>query len=282
MQHTKLKRLVRALKVPQYAAVGILESLWHLTAREAPEGNIGKLSNEDIAIWIDWDGDSDALIYALVASGWIDEDEYQRLMIHDWQEHADDATKKAMDRQKRKVADNGGNVQTRPDKTRLPEPLPVPVPKPVKKVQKPSRSGEVDSRHVPFKLAVQTYMLHKGATFVWDGSEAKAMDLLLKATPGLNLGMFQACLNNRARSPGTPHGERPRLWLPNVTRYQNEPLNEFGKTGVVNGTFKGKTESSLDAAKRVIEALENRDAANGFGYPQAGEIDRPGLPSVCE
>jgi hypothetical protein len=127
MQHTKLKRLVRVLQIPQYAAVGILESLWHLTAREALMGNIGKLTNEDIAAWIDWEGDADSLVAALVSSGWIDEDSTHRLVIHDWLEHADDTTKKAISRHSPEI---GGNVQTPPDKPPLPKPLPKPEPVP--------------------------------------------------------------------------------------------------------------------------------------------------------
>jgi hypothetical protein len=131
MQHTKLKRLVRALKVPQYAAVGILESLWHLTAREAPEGNIGKLSNEDIAAWMDWEGDPDQLITGLVSSGWIDEVTGSRLLIHDWYEHADDATKLAIKRKKATVSEFVPQIPTLSDKTPLPLPEPEPEPMPV-------------------------------------------------------------------------------------------------------------------------------------------------------
>jgi hypothetical protein len=98
MQHTKLKRLMRALNCPQYVAVGILESLWHLTARETPIGNIGKLSNEDISLQIDWREDPDALVQGLLASGWLDIDEEHRLLVHDWMEHCDDATKKQLER----------------------------------------------------------------------------------------------------------------------------------------------------------------------------------------
>ena len=130
MQHTKLKKLMRVLAVPQYAAVGLLECLWHLTAREAPAGNIGKLSNEDIAITLDWEGDHDALVSAFVATGWLDEDPVHRLLVHDWSEHADDATKKAMSRQKVIPAEMSRQVQPPADKTRLPEPVPEPVPEP--------------------------------------------------------------------------------------------------------------------------------------------------------
>jgi hypothetical protein len=57
MSHTKMKRLCRRLDSPLWQCVGILESIWHLTARETPRGNIGKLSDEDIAVAIDYRGD---------------------------------------------------------------------------------------------------------------------------------------------------------------------------------------------------------------------------------
>lgn len=97
--------------------------------------------------------------------------------------------------------------------------------------QKPSRDKrEPDPRHVSFRTAIEAYAAHMRVKLPWDGSEAKQLDLLLKSSPDLNLAEFQACLNHRARSPGTPHGERPRLWLPNILKYQQGPLNEFGKT----------------------------------------------------
>ena len=89
--HTKMKRLCRRLDVPQYQAAGILESLWHTTAREAPRGDIGKLCDEDIALAIDYRGDEVRLIEVLVSCGWIDRDPVERLVIHDWWEHADEA-----------------------------------------------------------------------------------------------------------------------------------------------------------------------------------------------
>jgi hypothetical protein len=91
LTHTKLKRLCRRLNIPTWQGVGLLESIWHLTAREAPRGDIGKLSDEDIALAIDYRGDESQLVEALVASGWIDRDPVERLCIHDWHDHADDA-----------------------------------------------------------------------------------------------------------------------------------------------------------------------------------------------
>jgi len=88
---SKMKRLCRDLGIPSYAGIGILESLWHLTAREAPQGDIGKLSDEDIALSIDWDQDEKILINALVESKWLDISEEFRLVVHDWDEHSDDS-----------------------------------------------------------------------------------------------------------------------------------------------------------------------------------------------
>jgi hypothetical protein len=96
--HPKTKALARKLAVPQYAAIGILESLWHFTAQYAPNGAIGRFSNSDIADAIDFD-DGDKLIQALIECCWLDEHETHRLLIHDWHEHADDAVQMRLARQ---------------------------------------------------------------------------------------------------------------------------------------------------------------------------------------
>lgn len=85
-----MKRLCRRLDVPLYVGVGILESIWHVTGRECPCGNIGRLTDEDIALAMDYRGDEAKLIEALVSSGWVDRDPQDRLLIHDWWDHADD------------------------------------------------------------------------------------------------------------------------------------------------------------------------------------------------
>src|SRR4051794_3455837 len=121
LDHTKMDLLMRKLKIRRYHAVGILESLWHLTAREAPRGDIGKLRNERIAIGIDWGGDADRLVEALIEAGWIDSDDQHRLVIHDWPDHADDAVKKYMKR-------NGFQWACRDVSRRVPDVSRLPVP----------------------------------------------------------------------------------------------------------------------------------------------------------
>jgi hypothetical protein len=73
-----------------WGAIGILESMWHLTARQAARGDIGKLSNEEIALGIDYYEDADKLVSALVESGLLDVNTEHRYIVHDWSEHADD------------------------------------------------------------------------------------------------------------------------------------------------------------------------------------------------
>ncbi len=77
----KFKKLQRRLKLPLWQAVGLLETLWRVTERNAPAGDIGRLSNEDIAAAIEWDGDADELVATLVATGWLIRDVHGRLML---------------------------------------------------------------------------------------------------------------------------------------------------------------------------------------------------------
>lgn len=83
----KFARLKQRLKLPHFQIVGVLESLWLTTYVNAPDGNIGRLSNEEIAAAIEYDGDPDELVAALVATGWLDAHERFRLIVHDWSEH---------------------------------------------------------------------------------------------------------------------------------------------------------------------------------------------------
>lgn len=84
----KFKRLQRRLKATKKEVVGALELLWLAVAKNCPRGDIGKFSNEEIAIEMDWEADHDRLVAALVETGWLDEHDECRLVVHDWAEHA--------------------------------------------------------------------------------------------------------------------------------------------------------------------------------------------------
>jgi len=111
IEHVKMHRLAERLGIPRFAAVGIMESLWHMTAAKAPSGDISNLELEDIAFYVRWDREPSELIEALIACRWLDRDG-DHLLVHDWQEHAEDSVKKWLTRKGLKFADKSENVQT--------------------------------------------------------------------------------------------------------------------------------------------------------------------------
>src|SRR5262245_13069098 len=72
IDHPKTLRLMQELRIGRATALGHLEALWHFTARYAPQGDIGKWSDADIAIGCFWDGEPAEFIRALCAAGWLD------------------------------------------------------------------------------------------------------------------------------------------------------------------------------------------------------------------
>lgn len=86
-QSPKFMKLKRRLKLMQWEAVGLLESLWQFAIINCQDGAIGKFSNEDIIASFEWKGDPDHTIAQLVECGWIDPHEEHRLVIHDWADH---------------------------------------------------------------------------------------------------------------------------------------------------------------------------------------------------
>lgn len=89
--HPKTHELADRLKIPLYAAAGILARLWDTCAEYTPAGDIGKYSDARIARYVDWRKSSAALITALVDSRWIDRHPVHRLVVHDWSEHCEEA-----------------------------------------------------------------------------------------------------------------------------------------------------------------------------------------------
>lgn len=135
LDHPKFWDLTQKLNKPRYQVLGILETLWQFTGRYTPHGNIGKYSNKQISSWIGWDGDPDELIDALVEAHWVDTDTEYRLVIHDWNEHADHTTKTALKRANEKTTNKNLLEQCSHSVRTVfapPEPVPEPVPEPDK------------------------------------------------------------------------------------------------------------------------------------------------------
>lgn len=109
IDHPKFFRLKNVLRLNKSCTLGYLEALWHFCGRYTPQGNLGKYSNDEIEAWLEWDGEPGALISAFINAKWVDINETHRLIVHDWHNHADDATRKALGRAKL------GFVSTCPD-----------------------------------------------------------------------------------------------------------------------------------------------------------------------
>lgn len=71
-----------------YAAIGIVVSVWLWAAQNAPDGSLGGFAPEDVADAIGWKKAAGKLMDALVDTGFIDRAEDGSLSIHDWDEHA--------------------------------------------------------------------------------------------------------------------------------------------------------------------------------------------------
>lgn len=97
IDHPKFGRLAIALDVPRYAAIGIMECLYHFTSRHAIAGDVGKWSDEEIAEAVGWPkSDASKLVDAMVFAKLVDRCQVNRLVIHDWKTHCDESTKKTM------------------------------------------------------------------------------------------------------------------------------------------------------------------------------------------
>lgn len=105
VDHPKIRQFARILGVPRYSAVGILELLWHFTARHSIRGDIGKWADEVICEAIDWPTERAAeLIEKLLQCRLLDKHRDHRLVVHDWHDHADESTKKTLAKHKMSFA----------------------------------------------------------------------------------------------------------------------------------------------------------------------------------
>lgn len=109
----KFKQLKRRLNLRHWQVVGLLEAIWRATEGNAPEGDIGRFTNDEIASAIEWEGDADDMISALVECRWLDADDYYRLVVHDWPEHAPNHLKGAFEKHKKQFAIAANNCSAR-------------------------------------------------------------------------------------------------------------------------------------------------------------------------
>lgn len=97
-EHPKTRKLARLLSTERWAAVGLLECLWHWCSRFAVTGEI-PYDAAEIADGINYTGDPEELLNALIDCGWLDRCECGKLYIHDIEDHADNTWKATLKRQ---------------------------------------------------------------------------------------------------------------------------------------------------------------------------------------
>ena len=109
-RHPKTKKLARLLDVSLPAAVGYLHYLWWWALDFAQDGDLDKFDAEDIADAMQWDGEAEKLIEALISSGHIDDTKHG-LHIHDWAEYAGKLLeRRAKDRARKRAAAEAAGV----------------------------------------------------------------------------------------------------------------------------------------------------------------------------
>jgi hypothetical protein len=126
-RHPKVLELASLLNIPRYAAVGLLEMLWHFTAEFALDGNIGKFSDEAIKEALCYDGASMMLVNSLIEARLIDACQCHRLRVHDWPDHADQTVRRVLSGRNQSFIPCYDDASTVLGSSKLPLPLPIPI-----------------------------------------------------------------------------------------------------------------------------------------------------------
>lgn len=100
----KFKKLQRKLGETRRGIIGLLEAMWIEVARNCPEGDIGRFSDEEIAIMVDWEGDPKQLVDALTECRWLDVCEEHRLVVHDWADHCPTYVRGGLAKKRKSIA----------------------------------------------------------------------------------------------------------------------------------------------------------------------------------
>ena len=109
-RHPKTKKLARLLGVNLPTAVGHLHYFWWWALDFAQDGLLTKYDADDIADAMQWDGDPNTLLDAMISAGYIDDTD-EGLAIHDWAEYAGKLLeRRAKDRARKRAAAEAAGV----------------------------------------------------------------------------------------------------------------------------------------------------------------------------
>lgn len=82
--HKKTVALAKDLGVRRNEAWGALTTLWLWALEHAQDGQLGHLTDREIAAGAGWHGNAARFVLAINTHGWLDDDGY----IHDWHDFA--------------------------------------------------------------------------------------------------------------------------------------------------------------------------------------------------
>ena len=116
--HIKTLKLKRELQLPRWQVIGLLETLFNFAMINADDGGVGRYSNDEIALYMEYFDDADKLVAALETSGFLEPCEENRLKIHDWAEHAPKFLKDRLDKRAKRNGDTPRQDATDCDTTR--------------------------------------------------------------------------------------------------------------------------------------------------------------------
>ena len=291
LTHRKTRRLGNLMHIPACFALGIVESLWHVTGEQAPTGAIGKMTDEDIAMEMFYDGDASAMVLALVQSGFLEPNDEHRLIVHDWHIHSDDATDNKLSRNGMRYA-NGELPRMRRlslkerEKAcaRYEEPcaqmrteaheMPLPEPESCTRVQSQSPVPEPEEEQIPLSIP-STALPSSEVVTIWNTVTAGKLPTA-KLTP-----KRQALIKTRLKEPGWlpdfraacaylaesswHQGNNDRNWIATLDFILQagkatelaEKATQPAKTGI--GTVNGKQHHRSGTDQRYIDQLAARD-----------------------
>ena len=130
--HYKTKRLARELKVTVAAAIGHLHCLWWWAIDFAPDGDLSKFDDYEIADAIGYEGkDPTKAKAALISAGFLDNSDTGTITIHDWYDYSGqlgdkriESRKKERDRKAEYRARKKAEADAGRDKKGSPAPVP--------------------------------------------------------------------------------------------------------------------------------------------------------------
>jgi hypothetical protein len=277
LEHPKFAHLKTILGEPRAHCLGYLECVWHFCGRFTPQGNIGKYSDAQIEAWLEWTGEPGSLVAALIESRWLDRDLNHRLVVHDWQIHADATTKLALKRSKAdfvvpvsiQCRDTVATVSPISIKVLgLPESVPEPEPEPgAVPVAVATKQQQHEPRYEPFE-EIDRSELARGAVaeLIRDhpmpGNPRMAVDVFEKilANSVEPQAVVDAVKRNHAAYVKFWEEERalnPRFFIPQLHRwfsdgdYMNAPKIRGQPVAIGNRT------SYLERRLKEAEAKEN-------------------------